>query len=108
VSQRGLAFSVSGALRSAIPTGAISLDLALGDRRSTARADRRGLQSGVLGQDDARLLRVLAQAQRLGGVCAFIDAEHTPGRAPEIAGEIERGVYAAAGIAAEPAGRGRA
>ena len=39
----------------AIPTGALSLDLALGHRRGAARADRRGLRPGVLRQDDARL-----------------------------------------------------
>ena len=39
----------------AIPTGALSLDLALGRRRGAARADRRDLRPGVLGQDDARL-----------------------------------------------------
>ena len=41
----------------AIPTGALSLDLALGIGGMPARAHRRGLRPGVLGQDDARLPR---------------------------------------------------
>ncbi len=39
----------------AIPTGALSLDIALGHRRRAPRAHRRDLRPGVLGQDDARL-----------------------------------------------------
>ena len=47
----------------AIPTGALSLDLALGHRRHAARAHRRGLRPGVLRQDDARLPRARRGAE---------------------------------------------
>jgi recombination protein RecA len=51
----------------AIPTGALSLDLALGI-------------GGVFGPESSGkttlIYHVLAEAQKLGGVCAFIDAEH--------------------------------
>src|SRR6202034_1810350 len=60
----------------AIPTGALSLDLALGIG---------GLPKGriveVFGPESSGkttlVYHVLAEAQRLGGVCAFIDAEHS-------------------------------
>src|SRR3954451_3196134 len=69
------------------------------NRRAAAWPHRRGLRPGVVGQDDARLPRdppgpaprrglrphrqttlvyhVIAEAQRRGGICAFIDAEHS-------------------------------
>ena len=59
----------------AIPTGALSLDIALGIGGMPARPDRRDLRPGVLRQDDA-VYHIIAEAQKLGGVCAFIDAEH--------------------------------
>ncbi len=60
----------------AIPTGAISLDLALG-----IGGVPRGRIVEVYGPESSGkttlVYHVLAQAQRLGGVCAFIDAEHS-------------------------------
>src|SRR5215213_1415500 len=59
----------------AIPTGALSLDLALG-----VGGMPRGRIVEVFGPESSGkttlLYHVLAEAQRLGGVCAFIDAEH--------------------------------
>jgi recombination protein RecA len=59
----------------AIPTGALSLDLALG-----IGGVPRGRIVEVYGPESSGkttlVYHVLAQAQRLGGVCAFIDAEH--------------------------------
>src|ERR671915_643318 len=60
---------------SAIPTGALSLDLALGVG---------GLPQGriveVFGPESSGkttlVYHVLAEAQKRGGICAFIDAEH--------------------------------
>ena len=60
----------------AIPTGAVSLDLALG-----IGGVPRGRIVEVYGPESSGkttlVYHVLAQAQRLGGVCAFIDAEHS-------------------------------
>ena len=60
----------------AIPTGAISLDLALG-----IGGMPRGRIVEVYGPESSGkttlVYHVLAQAQRLGGVCVFIDAEHS-------------------------------
>ena len=60
----------------AIPTGALSLDLALG-----IGGMPRGRIVEVYGPESSGkttlVYHVLAQAQRLGGVCAFIDAEHS-------------------------------
>jgi recombination protein RecA len=60
---------------SAIPTGALSLDLALG-----IGGMPRGRIIEVFGPESSGkttlVYHVLAEAQRLGGVCAFIDAEH--------------------------------
>ena len=60
---------------SAIPTGALSLDLALG-----VGGMPRGRIVEVFGPESSGkttlVYHVLAEAQRLGGVCAFIDAEH--------------------------------
>src|SRR5438067_11653270 len=59
----------------AIPTGALSLDLALG-----IGGVPRGRIVEVFGPESSgkttMIYHVLAEAQKLGGVCAFIDAEH--------------------------------
>jgi recombination protein RecA len=59
----------------AIPTGALSLDLALG-----VGGLPRGRIVEIFGPESSGkttlLYHVLSQAQRLGGICAFIDAEH--------------------------------
>ena len=59
----------------AIPTGALSLDLALG-----IGGVPRGRIVEVFGPESSGkttlMYHVLAEAQKLGGVCAFIDAEH--------------------------------
>jgi recombination protein RecA len=59
----------------AIPTGALSLDLALG-----IGGVPRGRIVEVFGPESSGkttlVYHVLAEAQKLGGVCAFIDAEH--------------------------------
>src|SRR6266540_2064139 len=59
----------------AVPTGAISLDLALG-----VGGVPRGRIVEIFGPESSGkttlLYHILANAQRLGGICAFIDAEH--------------------------------
>ena len=64
-----------GQVRRAIPTGALSLDLALG-----IGGMPRGRIVEVFGPESSGkttlVYHVLAEAQRLGGICAFIDAEH--------------------------------
>src|SRR4051812_45854821 len=59
----------------AIPTGALSLDLALG-----VGGMPRGRIVEVFGPESSGkttlLYHLLAEAQRVGGICAFIDAEH--------------------------------
>src|SRR5688572_21481018 len=59
----------------AIPTGAMSLDLALG-----IGGVPRGRIVEVFGPESSGkttlIYHIIAEAQRLGGVCAFIDAEH--------------------------------
>src|SRR5213595_282118 len=59
----------------AIPTGALSLDLALG-----VGGVPRGRIVEVFGPEASGkttlIYHVLSEAQKLGGVCAFIDAEH--------------------------------
>jgi recombination protein RecA len=59
----------------AIPTGALSLDLALG-----VGGVPRGRIVEVFGPESSGkttlIYHILAEAQKLGGVCAFIDAEH--------------------------------
>ncbi len=59
----------------AIPTGALSLDLALG-----VGGIPRGRIVEVFGPESSGkttlLYHVLAEAQKQGGICAFIDAEH--------------------------------
>src|SRR4051812_1895604 len=60
---------------SAIPTGALSLDLALG-----VGGMPRGRIVEVFGPESSGkttlLYHLLAEAQKVGGICAFIDAEH--------------------------------
>jgi recombination protein RecA len=74
----------------AIPTGALSLDLALG-----IGGMPRGRIVEVFGPESSGkttlVYHVLAQAQALGGVCAFIDAEHAmdPLYAREIGVDID-------------------
>jgi recombination protein RecA len=59
----------------AIPTGALSLDLALG-----IGGVPRGRIVEIFGPESSGkttlIYHIIAEAQRLGGVCAFIDAEH--------------------------------
>ncbi len=59
----------------AIPTGALSLDLALG-----VGGVPRGRVIEIFGPESSGkttlVYHILAEAQKLGGVCAFIDAEH--------------------------------
>jgi recombination protein RecA len=59
----------------AIPTGALSLDLALG-----IGGVPRGRVVEIFGPESSGkttlVYHVIAEAQKLGGVCAFIDAEH--------------------------------
>jgi recombination protein RecA len=59
---------------SAIPTGALSLDLALG-----VGGLPRGRIVEIFGPESSGkttlIYHVLAQAQQMGGICAFIDAE---------------------------------
>jgi recombination protein RecA len=66
------AFAVSVA---AIPTGALSLDLALG-----VGGVPRGRIVEIFGPESSGkttlVYEIIAQAQKVGGVCAFIDAEH--------------------------------
>ncbi len=59
----------------AIPTGALSLDLALG-----VGGIPRGRVTEIYGPESSGkttiCLHVIAEAQRLGGTCAFVDVEH--------------------------------
>src|SRR5687767_1022724 len=59
----------------AIPTGALSLDLALG-----VGGVPRGRIVAIFGPESSGkttlVYHIIAQAQALGGVCAFVDAEH--------------------------------
>src|SRR5665809_161644 len=61
---------------SAIPTGALALDLALG-----VGGLPRGRTVEIFGPESSgkttMIYHVLAEAQQLGGICAFIDAEHS-------------------------------
>jgi recombination protein RecA len=74
----------------AIPTGAISLDLALG-----VGGLPRGRIVEIFGPESSGkttlLYHVLASAQRMGGICAFIDAEHAmdPAYAKRIGVDID-------------------
>jgi recombination protein RecA len=60
---------------SAVPTGALSLDLALG-----VGGLPRGRIVEIFGPESSGkttlVYHILSEAQKLGGVCAFIDAEH--------------------------------
>jgi recombination protein RecA len=60
---------------SAIPTGALSLDIALG-----VGGMPRGRIIEIFGPESSGkttlVYHVIAEAQRLGGICAFVDAEH--------------------------------
>ena len=59
----------------AIPTGALSLDLALG-----VGGVPRGRIVEIFGPESSGkttlVYEIIAQAQKMGGICAFIDAEH--------------------------------
>src|SRR3989441_12077291 len=74
----------------AIPTGALSLDLALG-----IGGVPRGRIVEVFGPESSGkttlIYHVLAEAQKLGGVCAFINAQHEmdPLSTMEIAVDID-------------------
>jgi recombination protein RecA len=74
----------------AIPTGALSLDLALG-----IGGVPRGRIVEVFGPESSGkttlVYHMIAEAQKLGGVCAFIDAEHAmdPLYAKEIGVDID-------------------
>jgi recombination protein RecA len=74
----------------AVPTGALSLDLALG-----IGGVPRGRIVEVFGPESSGkttlMYHILAEAQKLGGVCAFIDAEHAmdPLYAREIGVDID-------------------
>src|ERR687884_306428 len=73
-----------------IPTGAMSLDLALG-----IGGVPRGRIVEVFGPESSGkttlIYHIIAEAQKLGGVCAFIDAEHAmdPQYAKEIGVDID-------------------
>ena len=59
---------------SAIPTGSLSLNVALG-----VGGLPRGRIVEIFGPESSgktTLVYVIAEAQRMGGICAFIDAEH--------------------------------
>jgi recombination protein RecA len=74
----------------AIPTGALSLDLALG-----IGGVPRGRIVEIFGPESSGkttlIYHMIAEAQKLGGVCAFIDAEHAmdPLYAKEIGVDID-------------------
>jgi recombination protein RecA len=74
----------------AIPTGALALDLALG-----IGGVPRGRIVEIFGPEASGkttlIYHIIAEAQRLGGVCAFIDAEHAmdPLYAKEIGVDID-------------------
>ena len=75
----------------AIPTGALSLDLALG-----VGGVPRGRVTEIYGPEASGkttiCLHVIAEAQRIGGTCAFIDVEHAldPDYAERIGVDIEQ------------------
>lgn len=74
----------------AIPTGALSLDLALG-----IGGVPRGRVVEIFGPESSGkttlVYHIIAEAQKLGGICAFIDAEHAmdPLYAKEIGVDID-------------------
>ena len=59
----------------AIPTGALSIDLALG-----VGGVPRGRIVEIFGPESSGkttlVYEIIAQAQKMGGICAFIDTEH--------------------------------
>ena len=59
-----------------IPTGSISLDLALGIGGLPAWPHRGDLRAGVEPGKTSLALHAIANAQRAGGIAAIIDAEH--------------------------------
>ena len=61
-------------MRSSDPTGALSLDIALGIGGCRAAASSRS--SAESSGKTTLIYHIIAEAQKLGGVCAFIDAEH--------------------------------
>jgi recombination protein RecA len=73
-----------------IPTGSISLDLALGGRGLP-----RGRVVEVFGPESSGkttlTLHVIANAQKAGGICAFVDAEHAldPGYARKLGVKLD-------------------
>src|SRR5436853_5576317 len=75
----------------AIPTGALSLDLALG-----VGGMPRGRIVEVFGPESSGkttlLYHLLAEAQKTGGICAFIDAEHAmdPAYAKRIGVDVDQ------------------
>src|ERR671914_1091931 len=75
---------------SAIPTGALSLDLALGVGGMPRGRIVEGFGPGSSGKTTLGY-HVLANAQKLGGICAFIDAEHAmdPAYAKRIGVDID-------------------
>ena len=60
----------------ATSTGSLGLDIALGHRRSAERPDHRDLRAGKSSGKTTLTLHVVAEEQKKGGVCAFVDAEH--------------------------------
>ena len=74
----------------AVPTGALSLDLALG-----VGGLPRGRIVEIFGPESSGkttlIYHVIAEAQRRGGICAFIDAEHAmdPGYAKRIGVDVD-------------------
>lgn len=68
-------FSATNVAEDAIPTGSLSLDIALG-----VWGVPRGRVVEVFGPESSGkttlALHILAEAQKLAGVCAFVDAEH--------------------------------
>src|SRR5688500_18470158 len=75
----------------AIPTGSIALDVALG-----VGGFPRGRVVELFGPEGSGkttvALHVIAEAQKLGGICAFIDAEHAldPKYAGNLGVDIDR------------------
>jgi recombination protein RecA len=75
---------------SAIPTGALSVDLALG-----VGGVPRGRIVEIFGPESSGkttlVYEIIAQAQKMGGICAFIDAEHAmdPAYAKRIGVDID-------------------
>ena len=75
---------------SAIPTGALSLDIVLG-----VGGVPRGRVVEIFGPESSGktslVYHILAEAQKMGGICAFIDAEHSmdPSYAREIGLDVD-------------------